>query len=583
MRAIVSFFAIFLASALLVLALAACTGETTSVPPADGDENQTDGDSEATDSDTTPQEDGDNESAPDGDADKEGPVVDGDQDSSWPDGDSEAEGENCLQTYVASPSLLSKITVGQTIEIDATQPGFDNSTLLFHYSLIIQPQTIDTLHLVCDTCDLRYGENLLQADTWTSQSKTRFYLPVAGMYRIGVDVQGPDSFCRGEITFETAYTEDLAIELVEEEQDYPQSNVDLLLVRERANATFAVPAAESDLYHPSPVAMPSCGKDAECYGGLFPCDTTLSMCKNQCSSDAACKAIDLGFVCQDQTCQPLSTLACTQDKECGLGLSCTPVLLDDKAQRVCTLHDADAQNDTCFLKNPNPVWGAYQPTEKRCQETQDCLTQDPQRLSLCNADPGNTNTCAVPIPDEQPQALSGGSRFPEVQRLMLARAPQGRLRGVVHQRQRSGGAKTSVSLMAYAKGRPLWPGPLRFTFASSDEIVWKAFDITIDTTATTLRTLCAGQMERECLSDRECQGALGNSAFRCENEHCNCPGSNPYVLFSSDPYANPFSLSAKSEGLPFVPQGATPRSIFCDSPTDQPAPDGPSCATLYNR
>lgn len=583
MRDCFSLVCVYLLALILSLTLGACSGGQAHFPPADNDEALLDSDLNSDqDSDASDQTDDDPWTPPDGDDEQQPP--DGDNDFTWPDGDAEMEAEDCTPPHFTLTT--AKPAVGQAISFDAAQPGLDPETLLLHYILLDAPPLARNVKLVCASCDLRFGENMAQSGLWTNSTQTRFYAPVAGTYRLALDLRGADGsdlgFCRSEIAVSLGYADDLVVELVEEPQDYPQSNVDLLLLRERPNATFAVPAASADIYHPAPVPMPSCTSSAECYGGLFPCDPDKHVCLNECPSDSACQGLGPGFICQTGRCEPLPYLTCANDGGCGLGLTCTSLLFDQKAQNLCTLHDAAAQSDTCFPANPHPVWGGYESTYTRCQQTQDCFAQDPLRLSLCNADPQTADTCAIPRAEEQPQATSGGSRFPEVQRISLKQAASGRLRAVVHQRLRNNGNPSQVWMMVYAKGLPLLNTPLVYTFSALGDVVWKALDINPGSAASA-RALCAGPTDVPCLADQDCRSGLGNSAFRCENRRCLCLGSNAFADFARDPYANPFVLDGTSESLPFVPTGATPRSIFCDLPSDQPAPEGPTCAALYGR
>ena len=228
--------------------------------------------------------------------------------------------------------------------------------------------------------------------------KAKLYVPIAGTYRVKVkvrdskgNVSGPTEECPNspewaELPIVVRPSQKLHVEMMWDYGD--MTDVDLYLVRYRDNGTFSVGFALYDAIKAEPVSMPTCNDPADCFEGKLAC--TSGFCVNSCTSDADCKALRPGWICNEfNQCanEPGNTVGCEKDSDCPSNSYCNPanIMLDDNQteyRMICTMHNSDAINDTCYYSNPGntneatdnsgPRWGGYHDLNTACTSDDVC-------------------------------------------------------------------------------------------------------------------------------------------------------------------------------------------------------------------
>ncbi len=221
---------------------------------------------------------------------------------------------------------------------------------------------------------------------WTDQGFPKIYFPIAGVYRIRVKVKdsagvvsGPNSDCPtcpewDQIDVKVKPSEKLHIEMYWNKGNLV--DLDLFLVRYRDMGTFGVASAFGDWLEPARLpTRKSCNDssecDMECVGGF---------CDFSCTTDQACKDAYYGWYCNGDTGQcdvhkelEITYIRCESDTDCGGEGFCNPASVGTSGvQMICSQHDANGVNDTCFFNNTDPRWGAYTPPQMSCQIDDDC-------------------------------------------------------------------------------------------------------------------------------------------------------------------------------------------------------------------
>ncbi len=255
---------------------------------------------------------------------------------------------------------------------------------------------------------------------WTAEGYPKIFFPIAGEYKIRLRVKdaagvesGPNDDCPtcpeyDEITIKVKPSQKLHVELIWDRGD--QVDLDLFLVRYRADGTFAVPAPFQDRIQPPQVTMYACEDDSDCYDGAFTCNTGTGYCQNSCQSDADCKAVSGGWYCNEfNECaiHADGVIECESDADCNGG-SCNPSKVRAEYKMICTSHNSDSVNDTCFFLNGQPRWGEYDNVSLGCVSDTDCNSAGDETFAcgtndFCDFTCNNSAECL----GKSPQYLCG--------------------------------------------------------------------------------------------------------------------------------------------------------------------------------
>ena len=219
---------------------------------------------------------------------------------------------------------------------------------------------------------------------WSSEGFPKIKFPVGGEYKIRMKVRdimgvesGPTAECPkcdvwAQADIKVRPKEKLHVELLWMRDKFV--DFDIFLVRERPDGTFAVHSSYQDKIEADPPTMGPCDTDADCQGH-FSCGPG-GFCENTCTGDEQCKAINLGWICSDRNecdTQLGDVIECEADEDCGDLGHCNPAKVGSAGWKmICTDHDRDAVNDTCYFSNTNPRWGSYDELDIDCSGDLDC-------------------------------------------------------------------------------------------------------------------------------------------------------------------------------------------------------------------
>jgi len=231
---------------------------------------------------------------------------------------------------------------------------------------------------------------------WSKEGRPKIKFPVGGTYMIRVKVRdssqvesGPSAECPK--CEEWAYCnlnvrpkEKLHVELLWLKGD--DVDLDLFLVRDRPNGTFSIPSAFQDKPKADAPVMGQCDNDDDCQGH-FTCGGS-GFCVNHCDTSEQCKAINPAWFCNDQNqCDVESSgiIECETDEDCGGAFFCNPAKVGSAGYKmICTTHDRNAVNDTCYFLNSLPRWGEYTPIDYACDKDSDCNNNNEELPFTCS-------------------------------------------------------------------------------------------------------------------------------------------------------------------------------------------------------
>jgi len=253
---------------------------------------------------------------------------------------------------------------------------------------------------------------------------------------------------------------------------------------------------------------------------------------------------------------------------------------------ICTNHDRNAVNDTCYFLNTLPVWGEFLQSSQACSSYSDCIDgiHDDTLYPICDTDAGY---CITSAPEDDPTLNIDDVDGYGPESISVQEPADGRYRVVARlysdtNEMLSADNPATAYVMIYINGQLANGKELSSEFVTAGTY-WIAADIDWSDGSGTVTPLCAGWTAAACDETSECSTWFGEG-FTCEErssgtgKFCTCQGSDPYADFATNPYANPY---IKTDGGRLVPDDATsPASIWCDSATDMyNATD--TCATLY--
>lgn len=277
---------------------------------------------------------------------------------------------------------------------------------------------------------------------------------------------------------------------------------------------------------------------------------------------------------------------------------------------ICTTHDRGAINDSCYLMNTNPRWGEYETLERGCGNDNDC-TEGAEAPFTCAEDDycdfscsssseclavssnylcdlsADSPACIGSDPENDPTLDIDDVDGWGPENISLVEPADGRYRIVARLYADSNDVLSETDpatahVSIYIDGVAAMEKELSLEFVENDTY-WKVADIDWSNGSGVITPLCAGWTATACAETSECSGWFG-TGFECAErsaeagKFCKCEGSDPYEIFNTDPYANPFISTTGARMEPYA--ASFPRSIWCDAPTDK-YNETDTCESLY--